>query len=92
MKQLLEQFAKKHKLEIIVPNDKQRAILKLLSNRITMSIVVNVTFNGEEELYVGLIQQDQIMGEELIAKNIDDANNLLDNIWTTVALLTNTDE
>lgn len=80
MKQLLEQFAKKHKLEIIVPNDKQRAILKLLSNRITMSIVVNVTFNGEEELYVGLIQQDQIMGEELIAKNIDDANNLLDNI------------
>lgn len=80
MKQLLEQFAKKHKLEIIVPNDKQRAILKLLSNRITLSIVVNVTFNGEEELYVGLIQQDQIMGEELIAKNIDDANNLLDNI------------
>lgn len=80
MKQLLEQFAKKHKLEIIVPNDKQRAILILLSNRITMSIVVNVTFNGEEELYVGLIQQDQIMGEELIAKNIDDANNLLDNI------------
>lgn len=80
MKQLLEQFAKKHKLALIVPNDKQRAILKLLSNRITMSIVVNVTFNGEEELYVGLIQQDQIMGEELIAKNIDDANNLLDNI------------
>lgn len=80
MKQLLEQFAKKHKLEIIVPNDKQCAILKLLSNRITLSIVVNVTFNGEEELYVGLIQQDQIMGEELIAKNIDDANNLLDNI------------
>lgn len=92
MKQLLEQFAKKHKLVIIVPNDKQCAILKLLSNRITLSIVVNVTFNGEEELYVGLIQQDQIMGEELIAKNIDDANNLLDNIWTTVALLTNTDE